>query len=620
MTGNMKEKTKFEINAAEKQIELLSNALSGAAEAGGHWLNVSGKGYPRFYPTGVSVSPFNALFMALHSDKNGCKSNLFTLYSEAKARGASVRENEKGVPFLFYNWNKYVNRNNPDEIISRSDYVRLAPEEKAQYKGIHNAEVRTLFNIDQTLLPFVDKKEYEEALAKYGNSIEQGFGEKELRELRPRFNNFLQSITQNLSPIRTDASGIAHYDTQKDAIYIPRQKDFIHYTDYVQEALQQIVSATGHQQRLAREGMIMKNGIPPTEDAVKQEKLVTEIASGIKMLEFGLPARLSDASLELTDYWNRELKENPNLIDAIESDVNNALEVIRKAERGEKIEYATLRNHRQTEQMKGQMPKHYIVADEIKKYPDKDNKTIVLVIDKEKGIADVILPAGASLEVNNEIKGMNKQRIQTALEKNGMREVRFYNPDGALGFRPDDRYFAEKQIEVARLKNWALETLSTINAAPAVKKAEEMSFEQVQMVQDDNNRWALFIKPEGKDGYSVYPDKEDLNRFFTTLRQSLDNIDKVRDELAKKYYTLAESKPDLKVDLFHTADESIDLNRIQRVSVFKTKNGAILCAATIDSQKLQPRSVTRSSGSGCGWRRTGIRSNNILPQLFMQMS
>ena len=86
MTGNMKEKTKFEINAAEKQIELLSNALSGAAEAGGHWLNVSGKGYPRFYPTGVSVSPFNALFMALHSDKNGCKSNLFTLYSEAKAR------------------------------------------------------------------------------------------------------------------------------------------------------------------------------------------------------------------------------------------------------------------------------------------------------------------------------------------------------------------------------------------------------------------------------------------------------------------------------------------------------------------------------------------------------
>ena len=588
----MNEKSQFEKNAADKQVELLSEALNGAVSAGGHWLNATGKGYPKFYPAGVSVSPFNALFMALHSDKNGCKSNLFTLYSEAKARGASVREHEKGVPFLFYNWNKYVNKNNPNEVISRNDYQQLSPEEKSQYKGVHNREIRTLFNIDQTLLPHVDKKEYDAALEKYGNSVEQGFGEKELRELRPRFNAFVQSISGNMVPVRTDGSGVAHYDTQKDAIYIPRQKDFAHYTDYAQETLRQIVSATGHQQRLAREGMVMKNGVPPTEDAVKQERLIAEIASGIKMLEMGLPARLSDESIKLVDYWNRELKENPCLIDAIESDVNNALEVIRKAERGEKIEYATYRNHRQTEQMKEQMPKHFFVADEIKKHPDKENKTIVLVIDKQGKSADVILPAGASLEVNNEIKGMSKQRIQSALEKSGIENVRFYNPDGALGYRPDDRYFAEKQIEVARLKNWALEILSTIDAHPAVKQADKPGFEQIQMVQDDKNRWALFIKPEGKAGYSVYPDKDDLNRFFTTLKQSLDNIDKVRGELARKYYTLAESKPDLKVDLFHTADESIDLNRIQRVAVFKTKNGAILCAPIIDNQRLQPRSVT----------------------------
>lgn len=588
----MKEKSQFEKNAADKQVELLSEALNGAVSAGGHWLNATGKCYPKFYPTGVAVSPFNALFMALHSDKNGCKSNLFTLYSEAKARGESVKEHEKGVPFLFYNWNKYVNRNNPNEVISRDDYQKLSPEEKNRYKGVHNREIRTLFNIDQTLLPHVDRKAYDDALAKYGNSVEQGFGEKELRELRPKFNAFVQSISRNLAPVRTDGSGVAHYDSQKDSIYIPRQKDFAHYTDYAQETLRQIVSATGHQQRLAREGMVMKNGVPPTEYAVKQERLIAEIASGIKMLEMGLPARLSDESVKLVDYWNRELKENPWLIDAIESDVNNALEVIRKAERGEKIEYATYRNNRQTEQMRERMPKHFFVADEIKKHPDKENKTIVLVIDKQGKSADVILPAGASLEVNNEIKGMSKQRIQSALEKSGIEKVRFYNPDGALGYRPDDRYFAEKQIEVARLKNWALETLSTIDAHPAVKQADKPWFEKIQMVQDDKNRWALFIKPEGKAGYSVYPEKDDLNRFFTTLKQSLDNIDKVRGELARKYYALAESKPDLKVDLFHTADESIDLNRIQRVAVFKTKNGAILCAPTIDNRKPQPRSVT----------------------------
>lgn len=588
----MKEKSQFEKNAADKQVELLSEALNGVVSAGGHWLNATGKGYPKFYPKGVAVSPFNALFMALHSDKTGSKTNLFTLYSEAKARGESVREHEKGVPFLFYNWNKYVNRNNPNDIISRNDYQQLPPEERNWYKGIHNREIRTLFTIDQTLLPLVDKNVYETLVQKHGNSVEQGFGEKELRELRPRFNAFVQAISKNMVPVRTDGSGVAHYDSQKDAVYIPRQKDFEHYTDYAQETLRQIIAATGHQQRLAREGMVMKNGVPPTEDAVKQEHLISEIASGIKMLEMGLPARLSDENIEMVDYWSRELKENPCLIDAIESDVNNALKVIRKAERGEKIEYATYRNHRQTEQMQEQMPKHFFVADEIKKHPDKDNKTIVLVIDRQGKSADVILPAGASLEVNNEIKGMNKQRIQSALQKSGIEHVRFYNPDGALGYRPDDRYFAEKQIEVARLKSWTLETLSTIDAHPAVKQAYDLGFEQIQMVQDDKNRWALYLKPEGKSGYSIYPDKDDLNRFFTTLKQSLDNIDKVRGELAKKYYALAESKPELKVDLFHTSDERIDLNRIQRVAVFKTKNGAILCAPTIDNQKPQPRSVT----------------------------
>lgn len=73
----------------------------------------------------------------------------------------------------------------------------------------------------------------------------------------------------------------------------------------------------------------------------------------------------------------------------------------------------------------------------------------------------------------------------------------------------------------------------------------------------------------------------------------MDNIDKVRMELAHKYYVLAETQPDLKVDLFSSGAQDIDLNRIQRVSVFKTKQEGTLCVATIDGKKLQPRSVTR---------------------------
>jgi len=588
----MKEKSQMEKRAGEKQAALLSAALSEAPNVGGHWLNASGKGYPRFYPKGVSVSAFNALFMALHSDRNGCKANLFTLFSDAKAQGAAVREHEQGVPFLFYNWNKYVHRNDPERIISREDYMKLDEDEQKQYKGVHNREIRTLFNIDQTTLPYVDKERYEAAVQRYGSAAERGYTEADDRRLHVRFNDFLQKMRDNLVPVRSDGSGVPHYETDKDAVYMPRQREFEHYHDYVQEALRQIVSATGHQQRLAREGMVMKNGVAPSEDAVKQERLVVELASGIKMLELGLPARLSDESLKTVEYWCRELKENPCLIDALESDVNNALEVIRKAERGEKIEYATLRNRQQTSDMREQMPKHYFVANEIRQHPDKESKKIVLVIDPQAKTADVILPAGASTEVDNEIPGMNKGRIARALQKEGIEQVRFFNPDGALGYRPDDSYFAEKQVSLARLKNWTLEMLSTLDVSPAVRRANEVNFDRAEMIQDDKKRWALYIKPENKKGYSIYPDKEDVNLFFSTLKQAMDNIGKVRMELAHKYYALAEVQPDLKVDLFGSETPEIDLNRIQCVSVFHTKQDGKQCVATIDGQKLQPRSVT----------------------------
>lgn len=588
----MKEKSQIEKNAQEKQVTLLSAALNEASNAGGHWLNATGKGYPKFYPRGVAVSPFNGLFMALHSDRNGCKTNLFTLYSDAKARGTAVREHEQGVPFLFYNWNKYVHRNNPEDIISREAYLKLDEEVRKQYKGVHNREIRTLFNIDQTTFPYVDKEAYDSVLLKDGSAVERGYSEADERRLHGRFNSFLLKMRDNLVPVRSDGCGMPHYETDKDAVYMPRQRDFEHYNDYVQEALRQIVSATGHQQRLAREGMVMKNGMAPSEDALKQERLVVEVASGIKMLELGLPARLSDESLKLVDYWTRELKENPCLIDALESDVNNALEVIRKAEKGEKIEYATLRNRRQTSDMKEQLPKHYFVADEIKQHPNKEDKTIVIVIDPAKKSADVILPAGASLDVDNEIPGMNKARIGRALRREGIENVRFFNPDGALGYRPDDSYFAEKQVSLARLKNWTMETLSTLDVTSAVKRANDVNIVRAEMIPDDKKRWALYIKPENKEGYSIYPDKEDVNRFFSTLKQSMDNIEKVRMELAHKYYALAEVQPTLKVDLFSTEAQDIDLNRIQRVSVYKTKQGETQCVATIDGLKMQPRSVT----------------------------
>ena len=477
----------------------------------------------------------------------------------------------------------------------------MSDQDKQQYKGVKNREIRVLFNIDQTLLPMANETAYTTALKKDGTVEDRGYGDKEDKQLHGRVNGFLQKMKDNLVNVRQDGTGLAHYDTEKDVIYLPRQRDFEHYNDYVQEMMRQLVSATGHQQRLAREGMVMKNGKAPSEDAVKKERLITEIASGVKMLELGLPARLSKDSLGMVDYWTRELKEDPCLIDAIESEVNGALKVLKKAEQGEKVEYATDQHQREMAQVQGQLPNHYFVADEIKQHPNEEQRTVVIVRDDASKTADVVLPQGASLEVNNEIKGMNKQRFTNALQKEGYDNVRFYNPDGALGFRPDDSYFADKKITVSRLRNWSIEDLSSLDATEAVTHSRDIGFDNVQLVKDDKERWALYIKPEGKEGFAVYPDKGDLNHFFTTLKQSMDNIERVREELAQKYYAMAEAKPDLKVDIFGGNEQEVDLNRIQRVAVFRAKSGECLCAATIDGKKLQPRSVSPSQ-----WQRLWV--------------
>jgi antirestriction protein ArdC len=597
----MKEKTLQEKNAAERQVELLTTALDNAKANNGYWMNIAGKRTPQFYPKGCAVSPFNALIMALHSDQNGFKTNLYTLFNEAKMRGESVREHERGVPFNWYAWNQYVNRNNPDDIIPRKDYLELSKEQKNQYKGVHNREIRVLFNIDQTLLPLVDEKKYQEEVLAFDNNNRFGRADYELGQ-RGAINAFKDKMNENLTPLRRDGSGVAHYDSGKDALYMPNQNNFENYSDYVRELMRQVVSATGNQQRLSREGMVMKNGKAPSEDATKQERLIVEIASGLKMMEYGMQARLSDESLGMVDYWNRELKENPCLIDAVESDVNNALEIIHKAENGEKIEYSSYRNQQETEEMKSQLPKHYFVADEIKVHPNADTKMIVLVRDKDTKNVDVVLPAGASLEVNNEVPGMSKSRIKTALEKEGFETVKFFNADGSLGYRPDDSYFDKKDVTIARLRNWNIEDISRLDVNDAVKQAKLIGFDRIQMVQDDNKRWAMYIKPEGKESFSIYPDKADLNRFFTTLKQAQDNLDSLRVELAQKYYALSEVKPDLKVDLFGTSEKDVDMDRIEKVNVFRAKNDVILCAATIKGEeKIAPRVVSPSQ-----WQRMWI--------------
>lgn len=317
---------------AERQAEVLVAALERANKNGGTLLNAGQKAMPQFYDKTLRITPVNALIMAMHSDNGEFKTNTYTMFNETHDRSEAVKKGQKGVPFVWQNLNQYVNKDNAEDKISRAEYNSLADAEKAKYKVNPREDVYTVFNIDQTTMSHVHKEEYAKQVELFGANRPT-----DEKLLRMDVNKFIQSMKDNLVPIRKDATGIAHYDSKKDTLHIPAQKDFPSYADYVQEVTRQIVHATGVPQRLGREGLSVDGVKTPSEVQQHMEMLVEELASAHRMLELGMTAKMRPQTVEQLPNIISELKADPTMAQKVLHDVNRTVGMIKKAENGEKI-------------------------------------------------------------------------------------------------------------------------------------------------------------------------------------------------------------------------------------------------------------------------------------------
>ena len=317
---------------AERQAEVLVAALERANKNGGTLLNAGQKAMPQFYDKTLRITPVNALVMAMHSDSGEFKTNSYTMFNETHDRNEAVKKGQKGVPFVWQNLNQYVNKDNTEDKISRTEYNSLADAEKAKYKVNPREDVYTVFNIDQTTMSHVHKDEYAKQVEQFGANRPT-----DEKLLRMDVNKFIQSMKDNLVPIRKDATGIAHYDSKKDTLHIPAQKDFPSYADYIQEVTRQIVHATGVPQRLGREGLSVDGVKAPSEVQQHMEMLVEELASAHRMLELGMTAKMRPQTVEQLPNIISELKADPKMAQKVLHDVNRTVGMIKKAENGEKI-------------------------------------------------------------------------------------------------------------------------------------------------------------------------------------------------------------------------------------------------------------------------------------------
>lgn len=205
----------------------------------------------------------------------------------------------------------------------------------------------------------------------------------------------------------------AKYDSKEDKIVVSGMKGEVGNEKMAalykaNDIYRAVVAATGTENRLDRSG---RNNLLPEDDA-KHEQLVRELAAGVMMARQGLPAILSKENEKLIPYWEREIKENPKLLGIVERDVNNAVETIDNLVAKRKVDYESIRGQLPGKTM--EKPSKYSISQDLAKLPNIETKEIVVVKDILRKEADVILPAGASLEVNNEVPGMRKDRITIA--------------------------------------------------------------------------------------------------------------------------------------------------------------------------------------------------------------
>ena len=229
-----------------------------------------------------------------------------------------------------------------------------------------------------------------------------------------------------------------------------------------------------------------------SSDKEKQarESLVEDLVSAHKLLEFGLPSKLKKTTIENVPSIIKHIKETPNYTENLFRDINRAVGMMKKAEKGEKIKI----NERETVEL---------------------------------------------LNVNSQ------EQAQRNMQEN------------------------------------------------QVSKA--VSFEQITILKDDNEKWTLVARPNEQKPFAIHPSKQDISMYFDSLKNpNKEEGVSIRTELAQKYYGLSLQHPELKVDIFNTGATQENIEKIDRVNVFRTKDQKNMIIAYVDGKALQPIELNKS--------------------------
>ena len=318
----------------------------------------------------------------------------------------------------------------------------------------------------------------------------------------------------------------------------------------------------------------------PEKDIESVKQLIATVSAGVLSLKQAHPAVLSDqVSNESVESWVQDIKNDPHLLSSLERNVNNTVNTIEKLVKGEQVDYAAINGKSSYNKAES-----FNLVSELNEVVNTSTMSAAVIRNNDGKSASVILSKG--IESISENGVLNNEDFRQALLKQGVKEVKFFNPGGTLGLNKGDSYFEDKSIQIVNFDGKEVVPQQELHLNKQSQNVEH-NFEDVSAVKDDNNRWHLYIKEKDQPYFIIQPEMRDMSRLFEAFKsQDQQAIYDTKTLLGEKYTKLVQQRPELKVDFLMPKVPAEDITRIERANIARDAQdkNKYLIFATIDGK------------------------------------
>ncbi|MCE8014382.1 ArdC family protein [Billgrantia desiderata] len=135
-----------------------------------------------------------------------------------------------------------------------------------------------------------------------------------------------QVIKMSGVPIEHVLGDDAYYSPVFDKVRLPQQSQFDDAERYYSTVLHELTHATGHQSRLARDGIVAFEGFG--SESYAREELVAELGAAFLCAQLGIEGRLQDHNASYIASWLKTLKNDKRAIFRATGKARNAAEYL----------------------------------------------------------------------------------------------------------------------------------------------------------------------------------------------------------------------------------------------------------------------------------------------------